>query len=118
MSAYALDENHDIYISGGSRARVTGSEEVAQKLERVLLSYRGDWWLDLLSGVPWIQKILGDELSRGESEDLIKQTILSVVGVEGLEEFDGTFDGTNRLVSVTFRANTTSGPTGEITVDV
>ena len=118
MSAYGLDADGDMHAQGGNLVRVTESAEVAQKVATVLRSYRGDWWLDLLHGLPWIQEILGEGGPRGDSEDQIRRAIVGVPGVESLETFDAFFDGVVRDARIEFRAETAFGTTGEIVVDV
>lgn len=115
MSAFALDGNHDIFVTGGNLARVSEGAEVAQKISTKLLHYLGEWWLDLNSGTPWFQSILGEADNLGEAESILKGVITTTPGVTSLISFTADLD-IARVFSVTFEADTEFGSTGEVSV--
>ena len=117
MSAFALDTNHDIFVTAGQLARVSEVDEVVQKITTQLLHFLGEWWLDLNSGTPWLQSILGQSPSGGEAESILKGIITNTPGVTELSAFKADLSA-RRSLSVTFEAQTDFGDTGEVTVSV
>lgn len=117
MSAFALDTDHDIFVTAGQLSRVTEIDEVVQKITTQLLHFLGEWWLDLNSGTPWFQSILGESPSGGEAESILKNVITNTLGVTELIKFKADIDSA-RALAVTFEAATEFGPTGSVTVSV
>ena len=115
MSAFALDDGHDIFVTGGNLARVSDIDEVVQKITTKLLHYLAEWWLNLNSGVPWFQSILGESADIAEAESILRRVITSTPGVTSLEEFEADLSPA-RVFSVTFEASTEFGGTGEVVV--
>jgi len=116
MTTFALDENHDRYISSGDTAMVTDLDEVVQKIDAKFRHYFGEWWLKLDSGVPWFQKIFVSPGNIGEIERVLKEVITSTPGVTSLVKFDADVDAKSRRFSVIFEADTDFGETGEVTI--
>ncbi len=117
MSVTAVDElTNDTYLRGGSLARLEAGAEIAQKCATKLQLFQGEWWLNVLAGIPWRQRILGEPHTLGETEAILKGAILSIEGVTGLDEFFADFDKVTRDYTFRFRAATIYGPTGEITI--
>lgn len=116
MSAFALDSNHDLSLSGGQLARVTGADGFAQKVTTQLLHYLGEWWLDLLSGFPWFTAVFVSPPDISAAESAIKNVITRTPGFVALTSFEAEINVGTRLFSVTFEADTEFGPTGEVIV--
>lgn len=115
MSAFALDEDHDIFISGGQLSRVSGIDEVVQKITNKYLHYLGEWWLNFESGTPWFQVVFFTPGSISEVESVLKKVITSTPSVTSLTAFDATLSP-EREFDITFEADTDFGPTGEVVV--
>ncbi len=115
MSAFALDGDHDIFVSGGNLSRVSEGAEVAQKIATKYLHYLGEWWLDLNSGTPWFQSILGESANLGEAESILKRVVTTTPGVTALTSFTADLS-TARVFAITFEADTEFGTTGEVSV--
>ncbi|WP_230948354.1 hypothetical protein [Burkholderia stagnalis] len=65
-----------------------------------LRSFRGDWFLDLDHGIPWIERMeRGNERERLESD--IKRQILGTEGVARILAFDIAFNSATRRMTVT-----------------
>jgi hypothetical protein len=116
MGAFALDSSHDIYITSGQLARVTGADFVAQKITTQLRMYLGEWWLNQLAGTPWFQRILVNPADIASAETILKQTISRTPGVVRIESLSVDFDATARDFSIVFSALTDQGSTGEVSV--
>ena len=117
MSAFALDTDHDIFVTAGQLARVSEVDEVVQKITTQLMHFLGEWWLDLNSGTPWFQSILGESTRGGEAESILKTIITDTPGVTSLSRFRADLSP-DRALAVTFEAQTEFGATGEVIVSV
>lgn len=118
MTAFALDGNHDVFLRGGQIALAEGPDFVVQAIRTRLLLYRGEWWLDTASGVPWFQEILKAPANIPRTESTLRRTILETPGVTGLTLFDLTFDRARRDLRVTFEVQTEFGPSGVEVVSI
>lgn len=87
-------ERHDLYLDpDGNLAMVEDSASITQLCKQRLLAYRGEWFLNALTGVPWFQNILVRPFNEVISEALIKRTILQTRGVEELLSFEMLVNG-------------------------
>lgn len=118
MTAYALDESHDLYVRGGQVARATGADFVVQAIRTRLLLYRGEWWLDLSAGVPWFEEILGWPGALRTAEVEIRRSITETPGVTELVSFDVQLDRRARDLRITFEVLTEYGPSDVETVTI
>lgn len=85
----SLDAGHDLHVDGdGNLVMVEDSEAVAQLAKQRLLTYRGEWFLNVLVGVPWFQHIFVRPFNEVVSESLIKRAILKTPGVTELLSFE------------------------------
>lgn len=118
MTAFALDDQHDIYLGpGGALARVTEADFVVQSIRTRLLLYLAEWWLDLLAGTPWFQSIFVKPTNLQVTERALKRVILGTEGVIELMSFDLTYVSAERNLVVQFEVFTEFGPSGVVTVD-
>lgn len=118
LSGLALNEDHDVFLEGGTLSVATGADFVVQKIRTLLLAYRGEWYLNTDSGVPWFQTILTNPTDVEENESILKRVILTPRGVTSITEFTATFDEQERDMTVVFRVDTIYGPSGieEVTI--
>ncbi|KGE06447.1 hypothetical protein LA03_31600 [Burkholderia gladioli] len=99
MRVRRLDTGGDWTFGRGRADYADRSESVAQRVATRLRSFRGDWFLDLDHGIPWIERMeRGNERDRLESD--IKRQILGTVGVERILAFDIAVDGQTRRMTV------------------
>lgn len=97
---------------------VTGPERVAQAVGIRLRCWLSEWFLDLEHGVPYLTGVLGKR--RPEMvEAILRQQILSVDGVRGIQRFTITIDPRTRVATVSFQADTDEGTAqGELGVSL
>jgi len=88
---------------------VTESPATIQAVTTRLRLFKGEWFLNLNSGVPWYQRIFIKPARLNEVDRIIRNKILQTEGVSGLSSFDLSFDSTTRKLSVTFTAETIYG---------
>jgi hypothetical protein len=104
-----LDADGDLDLTGG---RLTLEDDVAQRVQRRLRLIRGEWFLDLDAGVPWLTDILGRGVNIGLIRSVLRDAILGTEGVSALRDFVLDFDRDDRRLRVSFRA---LGPDGAAT---
>ncbi|MGF6878351.1 hypothetical protein [Paraburkholderia sp. MM5477-R1] len=99
MRVRRLDASGDWTFGHGRADYADQSESVAQRVVTRLRSFRGDWFLDLDHGIPWIERMeRAGERERLEAD--IKRQILGTDGVSAILSFDIAFDGETRHMTV------------------
>ena len=104
-----LDRDHDLALVNADFVLVDGAESVKQQLLIKLKLWTGEWFLDDGFGTPYLQDILGKQLTLSGVVAAIQQSILEVEGVINIERFVYEFDRQNRKLNVDFTANTNYG---------
>ena len=111
-----LDSTGDIEIAAGEMSTVVEAEEVAQRLCMALDIRRGEWVLNLGTGLPWVTDdgTVNEDtiLRKAPNLQLVNATIRNVIanveGVSRVVSYEGLLDD-NRLLTVTFEVETTTG---------
>ena len=106
IKGFMLDRDGDVVIESNEISIVTGNELLRQKVERVLGTNLGEWFLDWEEGISF-QNIHGkgvtEETMRYEVERGISQADESLT----ISDFNFTLEG--RTAKVTFTAVTAEG---------
>lgn len=110
---FALNSDRDLDTSTLDLRLLTGAEKVRQQLEIKLRLWRGEWFLDSDFGTPYLQSILGKQLTLSGALAAIRLSILEVDEVLAITEFTYDFNNSTRLLSVVFVVET---PYGQIEV--
>lgn len=105
MIRRAFDSDGDYAINNFVDESAATIQAVATRLRL----FRGEWFLNLDSGVPWFQQILTKPARVARAERIIKDTITQTEGIESLQEFESSFDTGTRDFSVSFTAKTIYG---------
>lgn len=77
-------------------------------MERLRL-WTGQWFLNLLEGMPWATKVLG-KYTASVRDQAIQKRILGTQGVTGITSYSSTFDPVARKFSVQVTISTLYGP--------
>ena len=93
MIGLALGPNHDLIIENGQFKRINDNALAIQQIKSRLLFFRGEWFLDVLAGIPYFQRIFTKPVDLGEIESIFKQSILEYPLVESLNEFSLDYVG-------------------------
>lgn len=108
MLDFRLTDNKIVFTNGLLQF-VDGAERVRQQIEFRLNLWRGGWFLDSEFGTPYLQDVLGKQVTLNGALSAIRAEILAVDGVTGIVEFSYKFDRENRKLSIDFTANTDYG---------
>lgn len=93
-----LDANRDLDFGAGQR---DGLARVKQQIEVTLLTFRGEWFLNVDWGVPYFDKILIKTPRRAEIESIIRAKVLDVPGVRNVPMIDIAIDNATRRARIT-----------------
>lgn len=101
----------DLYLQNGTiRLTATLLEAVAQELWIRFRFFRGEWFLDDRTGLPYMQSILGKKTPIGIISQIFKNVITTCPGVASLTTFNLT-RLPNRGLLLTFAAQLADGTT-------
>lgn len=111
MRYRALSASGD-YTFGQSSANflVNSPATVAQAVLTRLKLMTGEWFLDVTTGTPYREKILGAH-RLATADPTIRARILGTPGVEGLESYFSSYDPATRKLNVSATINTIYGQT-------
>lgn len=114
----ALDSNHDIFLTdSGQLSTVSDSDELTQRVQTRLLTFLGEWWLDIDLGVPYFQQLLGFKPDLTRARGIFNAAILAVPGITSVDRLELSFDNPTRLLRVQFEASGELGTaSGEVTI--
>lgn len=123
MTDIVLDkENNDITFDGDDLAffEVNKGEInpylVAQRLEIKLRSLRGEWFLDVAYGIPYIPDILSRNNQRDLADTYIKQVIIKDPDIKSIKSYTGSF--AQGIYSVFFEATLKNGSSAPLGLEI
>lgn len=99
----------DIAIDGLNASIVQGAERVKQNLYVKLKIWSGEWFLDTEFGTPYLDGILGKQITLNGAVAALKTSILEVSDVDSITRFEYTFNRQTRNLDVDFDCNTPFG---------
>ena len=110
---FALGANLDLVLVPGEKGRVdvktiAGAERVAQSLGIRLRCWQGEWYLDTLHGVPYVDSVLGKQ-SPTLVTAVFRSQILSVQGVQRINSLELSIDPQTRALTVATKASSSEG---------
>jgi len=77
---------------------------VAQRIEFRLKSVMGDWYIDLLEGIPWFHEIIGEKGGEINAGKYIRKAIAETPGVNSVTKFETLYDNSTRVLSIEWTA--------------
>ena len=90
---------------------MTFVDAVAQAVYTRMKLYQGDWWEDIVDGLPMFNRILGFRNTQNAADILIRERIINTTDVSGIVDFDSSFDNSSRKYSCKATINTVYGTT-------
>lgn len=109
MLDIALTASHDLDTSSLDLKLVDQAEQMRQQLVIKLKLWRGEWFLDTEFGTPYLQQILGKQLTLSGALASLRKSILEVEGVRQILSFSYSFSNSTRKLTVDFTADTPYG---------
>ncbi|UVX71379.1 MAG: Protein of unknown function (DUF2634) [Bacteriophage sp.] len=109
MLDLALNEKtHDLALNGDVMF-IDNAERVAQQIKIQLLTFLGEWFLDVTHGVPYLDYVLIKNPNFTLIRELFREQILKVDGVTNLVNIDIDFNPATRQMSLSYEAETEYG---------
>lgn len=109
MTDLILTQEHDLeIIDGDIKLFETVELATVQKLKIRLLSYRGEWFRDISTGVPYLQAILGKRNTKLTADTVLKNEIINTPNIASITSYSSSINSERKL-SITFSAIMTSG---------
>jgi len=110
MNDLALDViTGDLAIDKLDLSIIQGADAVRQQLYIKLNLWVEEWFLDTEFGTPYLQSILGKQITLGGAIAALKKSILEIDDVDDLQEFSFNFDRAKRNLVVNFVCSTPFG---------
>jgi len=104
-----LNAGHDLALDSTCVVLVDGAARVRQQIKVTLLTWLGEYFLDVTFGVPYLESILVKRPNRAEVESVLRQRITAVPGVLRVTRMDIQIDREARQLRVDFQAATSEG---------
>lgn len=83
---------NDLFLrTDGSLAIVTGAEAVGQHVRQRVMTFEGEWFLDVTCGLPWLDQLFGRRYDPALAEAIVKAEILDTDGVTEITSFSVAF---------------------------
>ena len=101
MSDWALNGDGDLEVPLGRARVVRGAEAISQRLQIRLKFFRGDWYLNVLEGVPYHDFVLRKRTSPAVRREVFRRAIIGMRGVKQLVSLNVDLDRATRQLQVT-----------------
>lgn len=115
MDLYMNPETHDLDLQGGvARFTQNDIELTRQRLDITLNMYRGEWFANILEGVPYIANknnkvhLLG-KTDKATFDLYMREAIIGTEGVAAIEFYNSVVDNTARTITINTRIVDISG---------
>lgn len=91
---------NDWHFENGNLVMVRGAHAVGQHARQRLMSFEGEWFLDILAGVPWLAELLGKQYDPTLAEAVVKAEILDTDAVTEITSFSVGFEKNRRELRI------------------
>jgi hypothetical protein len=88
---------------------IQGADRVRQQLTVKLRLWTSEWFLDTEFGTPYLDEILGKQISLSGAIAALKRSIMEVDDINQITSFNTDFDRKLRKLTVTFECSTPFG---------
>lgn len=113
---WELDDDNDLIIP---LRYTSGLAAVAQGARIRLNMIRGEWFMDLDLGIPWMendtvpaeQAILGEQFNKAKAIAAVRTMLLLTPGVRSIKSLEIDWDNSARTMTVTWELTTEWGDT-------
>jgi hypothetical protein len=110
MIDMALDpKTGDLLLIEASAVLVDQVDQIAQNLAIRLRFIQGEWYLNILAGIPYFQYFFVKEPNQIQVESFLKDEIVNTRGVEEITSFSSDYNSAKRTFGVQFSVKSLSG---------
>lgn len=110
MIDIALDPvTNDLVFQDFDFALIDDTKQIMQNLAIRLRFILGEWYLDILQGIPYYEVFFRKAPNQIQIESILKQEIVNTRGIVELTAFESDFDQRKRIYYVKFSARSITG---------
>ena len=95
-------ENNDLLL-------IDNAERIGQQIKITLQFWFKEWFLDTTQGIPYLEHICVKNPNLQHIRQIFRTAIQSVPGVDSVTELTLSVNAKERILSVTYTANTSAG---------
>ena len=99
-----------LFVNGTTLITNEFVDAVAQRVFIMLRTFESEWYLNDVTGVPYLTRILGFKVEKSTVDRILQQKILQEPGVADILEFTSSLSG-NRVYEASMKIRTTGGDT-------
>ena len=102
-------DNWDLVFDNNDLLLIDNAERIGQQIKITLQFWLGEWFLDNTQGVPYLERICVKNPNLQHIRQIFRQAIMSVEGVDYVNELTLSVDAKQRILTVNYTANTSAG---------
>lgn len=102
-------DNWDLVFHNNDLLLIDNAERIGQQIKITLQFWFEEWFLDTTQGVPYLQYICIKNPNLQHIRQIFREAIQSVPGVDSVTELTLNVNARERILSVTYTANTSAG---------
>ncbi len=99
-----------LFVNGTTPITNEFVDAVAQRVFIMLRTFESEWYLNDVTGVPYLTRILGFKVEKSTVDRILQQKILQEPGVADILEFTSSLNG-SRVYEASMKIRTTGGDT-------
>ncbi len=108
MTDIKLTTQHDLLIENGDIGLFSAEEELtAQTVKINLQNYKGEWFPDISTGIPYLQRILNKKDTEAITHILLREAITDSYNIKAITKYAYSYH--ERKLQITFSASLNSG---------
>ena len=102
-------DSWDLVFQDNDLLLIDNAERIGQQIKITLQFWFEEWFLDTTQGIPYLQYICIKNPNLQHIRQIFRKAILSVEGVEYVNELTLSVDAKQRILTVNYTANTSAG---------
>ena len=102
-------DSWDLVFHNNDLLLIDNAERIGQQIKITLQFWFEEWFLDTTQGIPYLQYICIKNPNLQHIRQIFREAIQSVPDVDSVTELTLNVNAKERILSVTYTANTTAG---------
>ena len=102
-------DSWDLVFHNNDLMLIDNAERIGQQIKITLQFWFKEWFLDTTQGIPYLEHICVKNPNLQHIRQIFRTAIQSVPGVDSVTELTLSVNAKERILSVTYTANTTAG---------
>ena len=102
-------DSWDLVLQGNDLLLIDNAERIGQQIKITLQFWFKEWFLDTTQGIPYLEYICIKNPNLQHIRQIFRGAIQNVPGVDSVTELTLNVNAKERILSVTYTANTSAG---------